>query len=133
MQQIAEVEPQGRANILRLADAFCKATGYTIGTASRRAHSDAKFLENLRARKVSVTFRVHDKIVRWFVDNWPEEADFPRLDDLTYDPTRIPHGTTQKGRCGTEKARSSAEGQDGADPQAGSGTASAAFNRIHRR
>ena len=100
---ISPIEPAARENLIRLAQAWCEATGNTIMTCGRYAHGDPPFFIDMIARqkkwikqgkphrvdsdrKGSVTFRVYDKVLAWFKSSWPADAPFPELDDLYHNP-----------------------------------------------
>ncbi len=124
---IKQLEPQARYNLLRLAHLYSNATRDKLIKISRRAHGDPRFFDMLLAEqrkkqrtnsKGSFTYRVYDKIVKWFLDNWPENADFPILDDLTQNE-RTEYAATQRLKKPSEgrnfparqETRTSTEGQ----------------------
>ena len=65
-----------------LTAAYMKATGVTIGSLSRKAHSDNKFLSLFQRGKVSVTARKYDQIVAWFDENWPDGVERPVINEV---------------------------------------------------
>lgn len=112
--QISPIEPIARENLIRVAEAWCAATGNRLITAGRYAHSDPRFFVDLVARhkrwinqgkparvdedrKGSVTFRLYDKILAWFKGNWPEGAVFPALNDFTHHSHEEQHGEKTAG------------------------------------
>lgn len=142
---IADIEPQARRNIIRVATAYCKATGFKMSGVSRRAHGDAPFLENLAederrysvighrtGKKGSFTLRVYDQLIKWFKANWPpDNTDFPVLDDLHHTPKEDQNGTSERQYQqseGTEKACEEKTAGSG-----GTGSASETLARLRRR
>lgn len=113
--KFAEIEPQARRNLLRLAEAYCR--GAKIGkagasprmtTLSRKASGDHRLFDALKAeerqyqrighrvtKKGSVTLRVYDQLIKWFAVNWPPDTAFPELDVLTHNPRENQNGTTE--------------------------------------
>jgi hypothetical protein len=74
--------PRLTKNLLMLADAYIKATGYTIGTLSKKAHSDTAFFERLKASEISFSVRKYDQIVVWFFTHWPDKVPWPQAVDI---------------------------------------------------
>jgi len=130
--KIADIEPQARKNLLRLAETYAEAKGYKLATVSRRAHGDPRFFDSLKEQeqrgertdsKGSFTIRVYSKLITWFYSNWPE-IEFPELHDLTHDIERINYGAPQRieessegGRTrtkdGSKEARPTGKGKGG--------------------
>lgn len=125
---INPIEPIARGNLIRLAEAWCEATGNSILTAGRYAHGDPPFFKDLIVRhrqwirdckpdriegdrKGSVTFRVYDKIRAWFTANWPPDTPFPVLDDIFHNPKGATNGKERKSR--SEKAPQAARPEQG--------------------
>jgi hypothetical protein len=94
--KFAEIEPQARRNILKLAEAYCRVTNYQLSTVSRRAHSDPRFFDLLKKKQVSVTWRVTDKILSWFTENWPDDTPMPHLDVIDFYPKGINYGPSKR-------------------------------------
>lgn len=141
---IDPIEPAARGNLIRLAEAWCAATGNSILTAGRYAHGDPPFFKDLIARhkkwmrdckpdriegdrKGSVTFRVYDKILAWFTSNWPPDAAFPTLDDIFHNQKGTTNGKERKVR--SEKAPQTARAEQG-ESGAAAGSSSAALARL---
>lgn len=76
---IRPIAPVYYKNLILYAQAFAKAAGIKVATVSRRVHSDPKFFEQLKAGKVSTTFRKYDEMMAWFDSNWPDGAPRPKL------------------------------------------------------
>jgi hypothetical protein len=90
---MTSIKRQAEANLIRLAQAWCDATGGTLSAAGRSTTKDSRFFTGLIARHESgdpgsFTFQTHDNIVEWFRENWPKRKPFPHLDDLTYRPKK---------------------------------------------
>jgi len=113
--KFAEIEPQARRNILRLADAYVKATGRSYSTVSRRAHSDPRFFDLLKKREVSVTWRVTDKILSWFTQNWPPDTPEPILDEISFYPKGISDGSTARKQEQDDETTESPQGSQEAE------------------
>lgn len=132
----AEIEPQMRRNILKLAVAYAEAKKLKLATLSRQAHGDPPFFDRLKKdeaayQKVghrvdsrgSFTARVYDKLILWFDERWPADTEYPELDDLFHQPKGTKNGTHEgftqspKGRKGTSQA----EGGQGEADAGGSG------------
>lgn len=109
---ILPIEPIARNNLILLAQKYKEITGKTMNTIGRYAHGDAPFFDDLMRRhskwikegkpirseqdtKGSVTFRVYDKVLSWFKNNWPEGEEFPVLADLTHIQGDINNGASQ--------------------------------------
>ena len=109
--QIAPIEPAARENLIRLAEAWCDATGNKLITAGRYAHSDPRFFVDLIARhkrwikqgkparldedrKGSMTLRLYDRILAWFYDlgNWPDGTTYDSFPELNYIHPKTPRG-----------------------------------------
>ena len=78
------IEQQARHNLLRLALAWCDATGRSLSTCAGRCGVDPLFFNDAGKqlaegprkssdRAKSFTVRIYDRTVAWFhnVDNWP--------------------------------------------------------------
>lgn len=71
------------SNLLALADIYRQATGAQDRTVSSRVFSDGKKLSALRAG-ADITISRFNEAVRWFSNNWPDQADWP---DDVYRPS----------------------------------------------
>lgn len=76
---IRPIAPVYYRNLILYAQAFAKAAGIKVATVSRRVHSDPKFFDQLKAGKVSTTFRKYDEMMAYFDANWPAGVKRPRL------------------------------------------------------
>lgn len=79
METIHPISPIYRQNVIDLAKAFAKARGIKPATVSRLIRGDMHFLKNYSNRKVSVTMKKYDEIIKYFVDNWPENTPMPKI------------------------------------------------------
>src|ERR1700691_4957261 len=135
------IEPAARENLIRLANAWCAATGNDLTSAGRYAYGDHRLFVNLTKRhkdwvkqgkpsraesdtKGSISLRLHDKVVAWFFDlsHWPAGTTYdnlPELADISYKPKGNRHAKITKA---TETAR----------PEQGQ-SASAALARLRQR
>lgn len=114
------IERQAQENLIRLARAWCTATGSGISAAGRQTVGDSRFFTNVirryeageRAeddRDGSFTFRLYGNVVKWFHDpeHWPDElVKAPKLRDLTHteDEENL-NGETQSQQEPAEKRR----------------------------
>lgn len=74
------------ASLLRLADAYCAATGIAEATLSSRCFSDGKRLGAIRAGS-DVGARRLARAVQWCSDNWPAGAAWPADIPRPFPPT----------------------------------------------
>jgi hypothetical protein len=72
----ADMEDTLRAHILSLAAAFEQATGSSWRTIGKVAMNDNTFFVRI-GRGDGFTIRTFDRILQWFSDNWPENAEWP--------------------------------------------------------
>lgn len=95
-----KVEPIMRQNLVTLAVAYCAGANMTIGSLSRKAHSDPLYFAGLASGKVGVSGRAYDKIIAWFDDHWPEGLERPSIQELPNNPPfplkGAKNGTTQR-------------------------------------
>jgi hypothetical protein len=131
--QPSKIERQAQANLIRIAEAWCAATGRSLDAAGRLVKGDQRFFHDIKKRcaagdrqpgdrEGSVTFRVYDDIVEWFnnISNWPEELAYkiPKLADLSHNPKDTQYAATQRIEESTErrnrpeKASQSSRGED---------------------
>lgn len=62
--------------LLALASAYCEATDVKIGTLSFRIFNDSKIFARISNGNDITTGRF-EKAIRWFSENWPENAVWP--------------------------------------------------------
>ena len=112
------IERQAQENLIRLARAWCTATGSGISAAGRQTVGDSRFFTNLIRRyeagerseddrEGSFTFRLYGNVVKWFHDpeHWPDElVKVPKLRDLTHTEENI-NVQTQRQQESAEKRR----------------------------
>jgi hypothetical protein len=60
------IEPPARANLLKLATAYCVQHDCDFRYVSRLAHGDAPFFDKLKQQDGSFTARKYDEVVAWF-------------------------------------------------------------------
>ncbi len=67
------------ADLLKVAFAFGRAKGWTLGVVSLRAHGDSRFLPRLKEGPPDGTFSVrkYDETMSYLSANWPEDATWP--------------------------------------------------------
>lgn len=114
--QIAEIEPQARRNLLKLAEVYCDAVRIgadkrpmRLTTLSRKASGDHRLFDALKAeerryqavghrtnKKASVTLRVYDQLILWFSVHWPPDTEFPELAVFILPSERNHHGTPSR-------------------------------------
>ena len=66
-----------RAHLLQLASAYSTKTGQSYATIGKRALNDNTFFARFEAGDVGFNIRTFDKVVQWFADNWPADAEWP--------------------------------------------------------
>lgn len=72
------MEAELRSNLLALAQAYAAARKLNIATVAQRALGDWRFFERLEeSERASFTIRKYDIAVRWFSEQWPEDAAWP--------------------------------------------------------
>lgn len=76
------IAPACYRNLIVLADAFAKATGLKLKTISRKAHSDPRFFDSLKAGEISLTIRKYDELIEWFDKNWPDGVKHPAIKEM---------------------------------------------------
>ncbi|MGH6836311.1 MAG: hypothetical protein ACREC9_12365 [Methylocella sp.] len=57
--------------------AFVEVSGLAKSTIWARAVGDARFFERISSGKGGFTIKTYDRALRWFADNWPENAKWP--------------------------------------------------------
>lgn len=65
-----------RASLLDLADRFEAACGVTPATAAKRALNDNTFFARIEGG-AGFSVRTADRLLQWFSDNWPADAQWP--------------------------------------------------------
>jgi hypothetical protein len=81
-----------RTHLLDLTRAFGEATGASAATVGKRAVNDNTVLARIAAGDMGFNIRTYDRLVRWFSDNWPENAEWPVA---VMRPDRAPSPETQ--------------------------------------
>lgn len=81
---VKPIAPVLKANLLRLAEAYARATGVSLATVSRYVTNDNDTLGRLKEKpEASITLRKYDDAIKWFYNdkNWPAGLRRPRLVD----------------------------------------------------
>lgn len=154
--QIAEIEPQARRNLLKLAEVYCSAV--RIGadkrpmrftTLSRKASGDHRLFDALKAeerryqavghrtnKKGSVTLRVYDQLILWFSSHWPPDTEFPELAVFIIPSERNHYGTPAWVEKSTKRTEKSSRSEKAPREQSGGrnegGDASRILARLRR-
>ncbi len=68
-----------RDNLLTLAGAYSSATGKSLTQISKEAYGKSSFFEDLKAGTRSLSIDKLERMIEWFRENWPAEADVPAL------------------------------------------------------
>jgi hypothetical protein len=68
-----------REIILAIAAAYGKPLGLSRSQVSKRCYGRGNFLDNLKAGKQSLSLVMVDRILDYFRDNWPDQAEWPYL------------------------------------------------------
>lgn len=71
------IETVARANLIRIAKAYARATGLTLSGVSRRIYGKSTFLADFRSGAQSITFSNLDELLRKFSKAWPEGVEWP--------------------------------------------------------
>lgn len=71
------IEATARANLLRIAKAYAKATGSTLSTVSREFYGKAAFLQDFGGGRCSMTLSNYDRLLADFRKKWPPGAAWP--------------------------------------------------------
>lgn len=69
----------GRSNLLKLADAYAKATGMSLSAVSRKFYGNVTFLPEFKKGVQSISLRKFDEVVDKFRAEWPRDAAWPFL------------------------------------------------------
>jgi hypothetical protein len=83
-----KIEPIMRANVLALATAYAKHRGMKFPYLSKQVHSDPRWLDNLAAKRGTISARKYDEAIAWFFDKWPDDLKMPRLREFPPAPKR---------------------------------------------
>jgi hypothetical protein len=130
-----EPEREAQGKLIRLARAWCDATGNILSAAGRQAVGDSRFFTNLVERheagyrqegdrQGSITYRVYCETIAWFHDpaNWPDGVP-PNLERHDYShSTRMqnePHSRIEKQAERPDRSQEAAQGEG---PKGGSAT-----------
>ena len=73
------IEPEVRQNLLRVIDAYAKATGMTLPVISKRFYGNRAFLGEFKAGNGNITLAKVDDLLAKFRESWPKETDWPLL------------------------------------------------------
>lgn len=63
-------------HLLALASRYAAAKGLEESTVGRLSAADGRFFARLRDGK-TFTAKKYDEVVRWFLSNWPDKAEWP--------------------------------------------------------
>jgi hypothetical protein len=75
-------EPLFRSNLLILARAYAKATGFKLTTISNKIAGDSRFFPDLVGRKPKgFSVGVYDRVIANFRAAWPEGVAFPEISE----------------------------------------------------
>ena len=66
-----------RNHLLDLARRFEAATEVTLSSIGKRALNDNTVFARIEAAKIGFGIRTYDRLVKWFSDNWPKDAEWP--------------------------------------------------------
>ena len=66
-------------NLVVLGRAYAKAKKLKLSTVSDQCHGDGRVLDNLAKGKSGITLAKYDAMMRWFIDRWPEETEWPAV------------------------------------------------------
>lgn len=66
-----------RDNLLKIADAYARATGTARTTVSRKFYGQHGFFDDLAAGNCSITLSKFGSVVDAFRDRWPPNAEWP--------------------------------------------------------
>ena len=91
------IEPPARANLLKLATAYCAQHDCDYRYVSRLAHGWAPFFDILKNREGSFTARKYDEVVAWFTKKARAgEFKMPLLVDLKHHQRTPANGSKTK-------------------------------------
>lgn len=86
------IERTARANLIRIATVYAKATDSTLSTVSRRFYGKAQFLKDFKRGKVSMTLSNFDRLLAAFRKNWPSGVPWPETAPILMDGSK-PEGS----------------------------------------
>lgn len=66
-----------KENLLAIADAYAKATGFSIATISRQFHGNQAFLGDFKKGERSITVSKMEEMLAAFRAGWPPGAKWP--------------------------------------------------------
>jgi hypothetical protein len=66
-----------RTHLLELARRFQEATKVTPSTVGKRALNDNTVFGRLEAAEIGFGVRTYDRLVQYFSDHWPDDAEWP--------------------------------------------------------
>jgi hypothetical protein len=73
------MESELRSNLIACASAYAEARAISIATVGRLAAGDWRFFDRLDDDAKTFTARKYDDVIRWFSENWPNEAEWPSI------------------------------------------------------
>lgn len=65
-----------RIQLCTLAEAYAEATGRSVARVATIVHNQGQFFDGLSQGK-ACTVDTYMKVLRWFSENWPEDAAWP--------------------------------------------------------
>lgn len=67
-------------NLLTISRALAKARGSSLARVSRMCYGNSYVLDNIAARKISITAKKYDAAMVWLLnpENWPEGSKIPK-------------------------------------------------------
>ncbi len=79
-----------RDNLLKLANAYAKATGKSLGQISKEFYGNGNFFDEIAAGDRSIGVDKLEKMIEQFRENWPSGAAVPPLRAIfmTFKPLR---------------------------------------------
>ena len=78
------VQKDARANLMLLANTYGKALGLPRSTVSKRCYGNSEFLDKYSQRKQWISLESYDRVLDFFIKNWPEEARWPLLYSIRF-------------------------------------------------
>lgn len=71
-----------RSQLVTVSDAYCAATRLSRSRVSTIVLNRGATLDGLAEGRADVTTGTFEKAMRWFLDNWPDGAEWPRDVDM---------------------------------------------------
>lgn len=71
------IEPVARANLIRIATVYARATDSTLSAVSRKFYGKAAFFADFKRGSQSITFSNLDRLLKAFAKEWPPGVDWP--------------------------------------------------------